>query len=297
MPSSVRVGIDLVLDVARPEGVLGLHGGDGVDGVGAADRRGARLGEPEVADLARGDELRHRAHGLLDGGRGVHAVLVVEVDVVGPEALERGVAGRAHVVRGAVDAALGRVVRVALDPELRGEEHLVAPALQGAADELLVRERAVHVGRVPEGDAELDGAVERPERLGLVAAAVEVRHAHAAEAEGGDGGALGPEGARVHALDGTTSGRALGCGACRSPAPSRRTACRPWPSCSRGSAPCSSGRRWPRRCSTTSARAARRSCASCSPRRSSSRSGGRTRGPTGGRSCAWPGSSASCSAG
>ena len=60
---------------------------------------------PEVADLALLDELGHRPDGVLDRGAGVDAVLVVEVDVVGAEALQGGLAGRAHVVGAAVDAA------------------------------------------------------------------------------------------------------------------------------------------------------------------------------------------------
>jgi hypothetical protein len=40
--------------------------------------------------------------------------------------------------------------------------------------------------------AELDRPVDRRERLGFVAGAVELRHAHAAEAEGGDGRPVRP---------------------------------------------------------------------------------------------------------
>ena len=59
---------------------------------------------PEVADLAGLDELGHRADGLLDRDVLVDAVLVVEVDVVDAEALQRGVAGLPDVLRRAVDA-------------------------------------------------------------------------------------------------------------------------------------------------------------------------------------------------
>ena len=52
--------------------------------------------------------------------------------------------------------------------ELRGEHDLVAAARDAPADEPLVCERAVHVGRVEEGDAELEGPVDRADRLALV---------------------------------------------------------------------------------------------------------------------------------
>ena len=66
MPSSRQRRQDLVLEVAGAQRVLGLQRGDRVHGVRAADGRGRRLGEPEVADLAGLDELRHGADGLLD---------------------------------------------------------------------------------------------------------------------------------------------------------------------------------------------------------------------------------------
>src|SRR5207245_1707755 len=59
-------GKDLVLDVARPERILRLERGDGMDPGCAPERIRPRLREPEVSHLAGLDELRHRAHRLLD---------------------------------------------------------------------------------------------------------------------------------------------------------------------------------------------------------------------------------------
>src|SRR5207247_1738384 len=59
-------GKDLVLDVARPERILRLERGDGMHLVRAAKRIRPRLGKPEISHLAGLDELRHRAHRLLD---------------------------------------------------------------------------------------------------------------------------------------------------------------------------------------------------------------------------------------
>ena len=56
--------------------------------VGAADRGGASLGQPDVADLARGDELGQGADGVLDGRLRIDAVLVVQIDVVGAQPLQ-----------------------------------------------------------------------------------------------------------------------------------------------------------------------------------------------------------------
>ena len=57
--------------------------------------------------------------------------------------------------------------------------HLVAPAGDRPADQLLVGERAVDVGGVEEGDAELQRAVDGLQDGGSVTRAVGVGHAHA----------------------------------------------------------------------------------------------------------------------
>src|SRR5207253_9373691 len=67
--------------------------------------------------------------------------------------------------------------------------------LDGAAYGAVVGERAVHVGRIEEVDAEVERAPDRGDRLVIVPAGVEVRHSHAAETECGDREVVGAEGA------------------------------------------------------------------------------------------------------
>jgi len=122
-------------------------------------------------------------------------VLVVEVDVVDAETLQGSVAGRAHVLRAAVDADPAPV-GPPLVAELGRELDLVAAAGDRLAHEPLVGEGAVHVGGVEERHAQVEGAVDGLDALLLVAGPVELGHAHAAEAQGGDGERRGgPEGA------------------------------------------------------------------------------------------------------
>ena len=150
--------------------------------VGAPDRRRRRLGQPEVAHLALLHELGHRPDGLLDRHVEVHAVLVVEVDEVHSEALERCVAGPAYVLGAAVDAEAGAVLG-ALVAELRCDHEIVAAAADRTAYQALVGERPVHVGSVEERDTELDRALDGGHGLVLVGRAVELGHPHAPEAE------------------------------------------------------------------------------------------------------------------
>ena len=92
-------GQDLVLGLAPEQGVLALQRGDGLHGVGAADRVDAGLGHPEVVDLAGLDELLDGAGDVLDGDVRVDAVLVEQVDGVGAQAPQGAVDGGADVVR------------------------------------------------------------------------------------------------------------------------------------------------------------------------------------------------------
>jgi len=72
--------------------------------VRAADCLGRGLRQAQVADLAVAYQLAHRSDRLLDRDLRIDAVLVVEVDVVDAEPLERGVAGIADVLGTAIDA-------------------------------------------------------------------------------------------------------------------------------------------------------------------------------------------------
>ncbi len=138
-----------------------------------------------MEDLPLLHQLAQLAHGFLDRDIGVHAVLVVEVDPVGAEALERALDRAAHVLRATVAHAGPLAVFVAFRPHAElGRDHvLVAAAGDRPADQLLVAERPVHLGGVEEVDPQLERALDRRLRFGLVGLAVEGRHPHAAEAE------------------------------------------------------------------------------------------------------------------
>ncbi len=157
MPSSRSNGSSS-FSGSRVHGVLGLQGGNRVDGVGAADRGGAGLGQSDVTDLALDDQLGQRADGVLDGRAAVDPVLVVQVDVVGAESGQRAFDRGANVGGAAVDA--GRTARVGEDTELRRPHHLVAAAFDGATDQLLAMERSIDLGGVDVGDSQLERPVD-----------------------------------------------------------------------------------------------------------------------------------------
>src|SRR5262245_21808975 len=153
-----------------------------MDGVGAADRAGPCFGQADVADLALDDQAGHGADGVLDGCVGVETVLVAQVDVIGAEPPQRALDGGTDAGRAAVETArLAAGVRD--EAELRGEHDLVAAALDGPADELLVVEGTVGLGGGQQGDAEFQGPVDRTDGLRLVGSPVGPGHGHRAQAD------------------------------------------------------------------------------------------------------------------
>src|SRR5262249_60225965 len=93
-----------------------------------------RFRQPEVPNLPGGDELCHRAHRVLDRQVGIRSVLVVEVDVIDAEPLQRRVARAAYILRSAIDGTKAAVVGTAPAAELRREPHLFARAGDRPAD-------------------------------------------------------------------------------------------------------------------------------------------------------------------
>ncbi len=82
-------------------------------------------------------------------------MLIEEIDAIGLEPLQRRVGHLADVRRPAVQPGLLAILE--LEAELRRDHDLIAHRRERFADELFVRERTVHFGRVEERDAAVDG--------------------------------------------------------------------------------------------------------------------------------------------
>src|SRR5687768_14228810 len=97
--------------------------------MGAPDRADRRLGEAEVAHFSLAHELGHRADSVLDRSARIDAMLIVEVDGVDAEPLERCIARLAHVLRTAVDSPECAVVGIADVAELGGDDDAITLSL------------------------------------------------------------------------------------------------------------------------------------------------------------------------
>ena len=117
----------------------------------------AGFGQAEVFHLALGDQVFHGAGYVFDGHGGIDAVLVEQVDPVGAQPLQHRIDGRPDVVGAAVGSAAALPgLRVEVEAELRGDDHLVAHRLQGFADDAFGFEWTVGLGGVEERHALVD---------------------------------------------------------------------------------------------------------------------------------------------
>ena len=110
-------------------------------------------------------------------------MLVIKVDRLNPQPAQACFARAADVVGPAVHAPRARVGGIANDSEFRGQHDLVALALNRAAHKFLVLERPVNIGRVKKRDAEFERPMNGRDRFVVIASGIELRHAHAAQAE------------------------------------------------------------------------------------------------------------------
>ena len=175
------------LRVTSPERVLRLQRGDWVHGVRAANRGGAGLGQSDVSDLTLGNQRGQDADRVLDGSLGIDPVLVVRINVVRTEPLQRALDRGADVPRAAVEHTRA-TTGVRDDSEFRRQHHLVAPAPDRAANEFFVVLRAVDLGRVEVSDAEVQRPVNGADGFGLATVRIGVvgGHAHRAESNARD---------------------------------------------------------------------------------------------------------------
>jgi hypothetical protein len=191
---------DAVLGIAGPKGVFVLERGDGMHGVRATQSLGTRFGHADVTDFAFLDEFLHCAERVLDWYVGIDAVLVIEVDIIDAEPSQARLAGAADVIRFSVNISRCEIFEVALITEFRCEDDFVAPSFNGLADQFFVFERAVHVGGVEQGDAEVKGAMNGRDGFALIARAIKFGHAHATESERRDAQTAFSEFACFHSL-------------------------------------------------------------------------------------------------
>src|SRR4029077_4402813 len=159
-------------------------------------RRGFR--QTYMPDFALLDQFGHGANRLFNGRIRVDAVLIVEIDRFNSKPPQASFTRLAHIVWLAVNPARHWVRRIAHDAKLRRQDYPIALALDRAPHQFFILVRAIHIGGVEENDSDFERTMNRGNGFVVIASAVEFRHAHAAEADGGDLETITSECAEFH---------------------------------------------------------------------------------------------------
>lgn len=114
-------------------------------------------------------------------------MLIENVDAIGLQTLQAGIGHRLDMLGPAVGAATAIArLKVDVEAELCGNQHMVPNGLDRLADELLIDERTVGFSRVEQGHTAIMGGADEFDHLLVVSwRAVSRTHAHAAKAERG----------------------------------------------------------------------------------------------------------------
>jgi hypothetical protein len=150
-----------------------LGDGTGLDDLGRREGRAA-----EGADLSLADKVGERRERLLDVGRRVGPVDLVQVDPVGPQPPE-AVLDLPDDPAPRVAPAIGAVAH--REMHLGGEDDLVAPAPQRLPHDLLGLTCGVHIRGVDEIDALIERSVDDADAVVVVGVSDRAEH-HGAEA-------------------------------------------------------------------------------------------------------------------
>jgi hypothetical protein len=163
-------------------------------GCTCAARRGARrgFGQAQVEHLSRLHQLRHGTDRFLNRDPWVDAVLIVQVDMIDTEPLQTGIASRVHILRCSVDSKQ-RAIGSAHVAKLGGEHNFLAARFQDFGQQAFVGADAITIGRIEEIDADIERGIEHAQIRGFIGRSVVLGHTHAAEANGRDFEAVGPQ--------------------------------------------------------------------------------------------------------
>ena len=141
--------------------ILALHRGDRLDRVRTANRLNPGFRQAEVFDLALGNQFLDRSCHVLDRHVRIDAVLIEEIDVIGPQTLQASVGHPLDMLGPAIGSATALAsLKIDVEAELCGNHHLVADRLERLAHQFFIRKRAIGFGRIEVRHATVVGGYE-----------------------------------------------------------------------------------------------------------------------------------------
>src|ERR1700675_3320043 len=167
-----------------------------------ADSLNPGFRKAEVFDLALGNQLLDRSCHVLDRYGRIDAVLIEEINAIGPQTLEASVRHTLDMLGLAICPATALAsFKIDVEAELRGNHHFVSDRLERLAHQFFVREWAIRLGRIEHSHAMVMRGANQLDHLAFVGWwAVKGAHAHAAEAKSRDFQPAFSQGALLHVV-------------------------------------------------------------------------------------------------
>ena len=151
---------DRLLDVARPQRIFRLQGGDGMNGVRAAQRFGRDFAQPDMVYLSLFHQAAQARHALFNRRCLADAMEVEKIDAFDAEPLKGVVAAASNIVRLIVDGAAVSFVGRALDAAFGRDFHFAARGAiqpgQELPDKRFIVAAAVLIRRIDKSLVQLD---------------------------------------------------------------------------------------------------------------------------------------------
>jgi hypothetical protein len=126
--------------------------------VGAPNGLCACLRQAEVLDLAGPNQILDGSHHVFDGHVWVNPMLIIQIDGLKPETLERGLGDLLDVLWPAIQT-YRTSIRIELVPEFGGDHHLPAERRQRFTQEFFVGEGTVDFSSIEEGDTTVNRSI------------------------------------------------------------------------------------------------------------------------------------------
>jgi len=136
-----------------------------------------------VPHLALLNQILHRSRHIFDRHVGINAVLIEEVNVIRPEALERSLGNGLDLLRLAVQA--DDLAALNLETKLARDQNLMTHWCQGFADQFFIGMRSIGFSRIKERDAAVHTGANCVDAILLAGCRAQAKaQPHAAHTEG-----------------------------------------------------------------------------------------------------------------
>src|SRR5438874_8762005 len=179
----LKCGQHFFFRISEPKRVFVLECGERLDCMCATNRLHSSFREAEVLHLTCSNQFLHRTGDIFNRHAGIDAVLIEQIDNIGPQSLQRSVGDLFDVLWPTIQAEL-LTFGTKFESELRGNCDSLTQRSQRFANELFVRERTVNFSGIEKRNPAFNCRPNQRDHLILVfGRTVAKAHSHTAQSD------------------------------------------------------------------------------------------------------------------